>query len=289
VWICQPPCRRPAARGMQRRAAQDFIWGSSKSSHHGATSGGMSPEFTELGNAQLNADQGVSKTRPTSALAALCLLAPLATVVPAATAQAAPSLEGLQCLGEDNGVPSDFVPETPATSPDPCSHNSYDEPLITTQALLGQSGVPVERLRGYRWTGTDFVQIPGRRASWGHVHGWPSDRGTARRSHLSSMGRVRLRLRSRTMRGSGGESSRSLPSSPRGIPDDVLGLRIREPGHEPLLRQVRICTGGDLSVVRRDGRSGQCLLRPVRHCGRRSRGALGCPPGGVGDRHTSGA
>jgi hypothetical protein len=82
-----------------------------------------------------------------------------AWAAPADLTLAAPSLEGLQCLGEENGVPVP-LPDTPATAADSCSHNEYDAPLVSTQALLQQEGVPVDRLLAYRWTGTAFEQIP---------------------------------------------------------------------------------------------------------------------------------
>lgn len=83
-----------------------------------------------------------------------------AWAVPADVTVAAPSLEGAQCQGEAEGLPSGDMPDTPATSSDPCSHNSYDEPLASTQDLAGIEGPPVDQLLGYRWTGEAFEQIP---------------------------------------------------------------------------------------------------------------------------------
>jgi hypothetical protein len=79
---------------------------------------------------------------------------------PADLTLATPSIAGLQCLGEENGVPSSFLGDTPLTSSDPCTHSSNDDPLVSSQDLLQAEGVPVDRLLGYRWNGQEFVQIP---------------------------------------------------------------------------------------------------------------------------------
>ena len=79
---------------------------------------------------------------------------------PADVNAAAPSLEGLQCLGEENGVPASDLGDSPATDDDPCTHNSFDEPLVSSQAVVGAEGVPVDRLLAYRWDGEAFVQVP---------------------------------------------------------------------------------------------------------------------------------
>ena len=79
---------------------------------------------------------------------------------PADVNAAAPSLEGLQCLGEGNGVPASGLGDSPVTDDEPCTHNSFDEPLVSSQAVVGAEGVPVDRLLAYRWDGEGFVQVP---------------------------------------------------------------------------------------------------------------------------------
>ncbi len=79
---------------------------------------------------------------------------------PADVNAAAPSLEGLQCLGEENGVPAGGLGDSPATDDEPCTHNEFDEPLVSSQAVVGAEGVPVDRLLAYRWDGDGFVQVP---------------------------------------------------------------------------------------------------------------------------------
>ncbi|HZN14689.1 MAG TPA: hypothetical protein VFB78_10505 [Acidimicrobiales bacterium] len=56
-----------------------------------------------------------------------------------------PTTGGLQCLADDQ------APE--------CTHSRYEEPEVSTGDALG-TGVPVDRLLGYRWNGRGFVQIP---------------------------------------------------------------------------------------------------------------------------------
>ncbi|MBW3563091.1 MAG: hypothetical protein KY437_11425, partial [Actinobacteria bacterium] len=66
------------------------------------------------------------------------------------------SLEGAQC---EFGIPG---PDSPITSSEPCSHNTYEEPDASTQDLLGVEGIPSDRLLGYRWddAARRFVQVP---------------------------------------------------------------------------------------------------------------------------------
>jgi hypothetical protein len=52
-----------------------------------------------------------------------------------------PTVAGLQCLSGDND----------------CTHNRYEDPDITVNAL---HGVPTDRILGYRWDGIAFTQIP---------------------------------------------------------------------------------------------------------------------------------
>src|SRR3954453_12820325 len=49
--------------------------------------------------------------------------------------------------------------ECPSASGDDCSHNEYADPAVDTASDSVQ-GTPVDRLVGYRWTGSQFVQIP---------------------------------------------------------------------------------------------------------------------------------
>lgn len=80
---------------------------------------------------------------------------------PADITVATPSLEAIQCAGEEEiGLPNSQTPDTPLTSSDPCSHNSYDDPLVSTQQVVGVEGPAIDRLHGYRWTGSAFEQIP---------------------------------------------------------------------------------------------------------------------------------
>ena len=64
---------------------------------------------------------------------------------PAEVSLKVPTTGGLECLA-DGASPA-------------CTHNRYEDPEVTTGASAG-SGVPVDRLLGYRWTGKKFVQIP---------------------------------------------------------------------------------------------------------------------------------
>lgn len=56
-----------------------------------------------------------------------------------------PTVQGAQCQGGDDSA---------------CSHNQYEDPDFSSQDHLGASGVAVERLLGYHWTGDRFEQIP---------------------------------------------------------------------------------------------------------------------------------
>ena len=60
---------------------------------------------------------------------------------PAETSVKVPETDGIPCLAR----------------PGQCSHNTYEQPEIVVNAM---HGVPVERLLGYRWDGTQFVQMP---------------------------------------------------------------------------------------------------------------------------------
>jgi hypothetical protein len=62
---------------------------------------------------------------------------------PAEVTAKAPSVAGANCTAGDNS----------------CSHNQYETPEVATGSALG-SGVPVDRLLGYRWNGRRFEQIP---------------------------------------------------------------------------------------------------------------------------------
>ena len=92
------------------------------------------------------------------------------------------SIEGAQCNGSEAGsdqIPEEFreylgpfvdaavealqnLPETPVSSPESCSHNKYEDPDVSSGALLKNEGVPVDRLVGYRWNpdAQGFEQIP---------------------------------------------------------------------------------------------------------------------------------
>jgi hypothetical protein len=41
-----------------------------------------------------------------------------------------------------------------------CTHNTYEDPDLSTQAVLDSEGVPVDRLLAYRFDGAEFSQIP---------------------------------------------------------------------------------------------------------------------------------
>jgi hypothetical protein len=43
---------------------------------------------------------------------------------------------------------------------DGCAHNHYADPELDTQRIAPQQGVATDRLLGYRWDGSQFVQIP---------------------------------------------------------------------------------------------------------------------------------
>ncbi len=62
---------------------------------------------------------------------------------PADLSAKAPSVAGASCTSGDNS----------------CTHNTYEQPDVTTGAALG-TGVDVHKLLGYRWDGKKFVQIP---------------------------------------------------------------------------------------------------------------------------------
>src|SRR5690348_2850420 len=53
----------------------------------------------------------------------------------------------------------DLLECKPGSNTDTCHHNEYAKPAIDTASDKVQ-GVPVDRLLGYRWTGTHFEQIP---------------------------------------------------------------------------------------------------------------------------------
>jgi hypothetical protein len=65
---------------------------------------------------------------------------------PAEVTVKAPSTGGAQCIGGNDAA---------------CTHNQYEQPEVATGSALG-TGVPVDRLLGYRWNPTthSFVQIP---------------------------------------------------------------------------------------------------------------------------------
>ncbi|MDT7618465.1 MAG: hypothetical protein QOF00_5912, partial [Pseudonocardiales bacterium] len=62
---------------------------------------------------------------------------------PAEVTAKVPSVAGAQCTSGDNT----------------CTHNQYETPEVATGSALG-AGTPVDKLLGYRWTGTQFEQIP---------------------------------------------------------------------------------------------------------------------------------
>ncbi|MFA5787356.1 MAG: hypothetical protein WDA71_10340, partial [Actinomycetota bacterium] len=73
----------------------------------------------------------------------------------------APSVEGLQCLGNDQ------FGDSPLTPDGACTHNQFEDPDASTQAVLSQAGAPqqgapVGGLLGYRWSAQlgRFEQIP---------------------------------------------------------------------------------------------------------------------------------
>jgi hypothetical protein len=84
---------------------------------------------------------------------------------PADLTLATPSIAGLQCLGEENGVPSSFLGDTPLTSSDPCTHSSNDDPLVSSQDLLQAEGVPGRPAPGLplERPGVRADPVPGRR------------------------------------------------------------------------------------------------------------------------------
>jgi len=67
----------------------------------------------------------------------------------------APSLDGARCQATKEGAP-----ENPITTSKECTHNQYEDPDVQSSDFLKHSGVPVDRLLGYRWNGTAFEQIP---------------------------------------------------------------------------------------------------------------------------------
>lgn len=70
--------------------------------------------------------------------------------VPADVALEAPHTEGLQCEGEGHETPGEGN----------CTHNRYEDPDFQSSDHISEEGVPIDRLLGYRWNGTDFEQIP---------------------------------------------------------------------------------------------------------------------------------
>ena len=66
-----------------------------------------------------------------------------AWAAPAEVTAKAPSVAGANCTSGDNT----------------CSHNGYSQPEVASGKALG-SGVPTNRLLGFRWDGHRFVQIP---------------------------------------------------------------------------------------------------------------------------------
>ena len=77
---------------------------------------------------------------------------------PAEVTAKVPTPDGSMCIasGEAEGTPFEAV----ATG-ETCTHNQYETPEVATGATLG-SGVPVDKLLGYRWhpKARRFVQIP---------------------------------------------------------------------------------------------------------------------------------
>lgn len=64
------------------------------------------------------------------------------------------SVEGARCLAGQ---------EEPAfAGPDSCSHNRYEEPLVSTQDAAGLEGIPVDRLVGYRYDAdtNQMLEVP---------------------------------------------------------------------------------------------------------------------------------
>jgi hypothetical protein len=66
----------------------------------------------------------------------------------------APDFGGLRCLGAEE------VGDTPLTPADGCTHNTYEDPTVSSAALAGQEGTPTDRLLAYRWTSAGFTQVP---------------------------------------------------------------------------------------------------------------------------------
>ena len=68
----------------------------------------------------------------------------------------APSLDGARCQATKEGMPSN--PLTPSSE---CTHNQYEDPdLQSSDFVPPANATPVDRILGYRWTGTGFEQIP---------------------------------------------------------------------------------------------------------------------------------
>jgi hypothetical protein len=65
-----------------------------------------------------------------------------------------PDLGGARCQGN-----REIFGDTPLTPDELCTNNTYEDQL-STQDLLGAEGTPIDRILGYRWTGSSFEQIP---------------------------------------------------------------------------------------------------------------------------------
>ncbi|MDQ3964190.1 MAG: thrombospondin type 3 repeat-containing protein [Actinomycetota bacterium] len=77
--------------------------------------------------------------------------------VPADTTAKVPTVDGARCEASKEGAPE------PIGSEEACTHNAYEDPEVSSSTATnaaGLSGVPVQRLLGYRWDGDSFEQIP---------------------------------------------------------------------------------------------------------------------------------
>jgi Thrombospondin type 3 repeat len=74
--------------------------------------------------------------------------------VPADTTAKAPEYQGKACMGND---------ENPLTGDEWCSHNTYEDPEVssaTATNAAGVTGTPVDQLLGYSWDGSAWKQVP---------------------------------------------------------------------------------------------------------------------------------
>lgn len=64
------------------------------------------------------------------------------------------TVDGTRCQAADAGVPEPFG------ATEVCTHNRYEDPAASSQAVLAQEGAPVDQLLAYRWITDGFLQIP---------------------------------------------------------------------------------------------------------------------------------